>query len=346
MKAVRGQVRYLLAGVLALGVLVIGVNLAVRGEGEKPAPKKEAPLPKKEAKEPERQAAPELPDFEEMLRRLQPAVGDDQLGEMRKHLEQVRRQMALARQRLGIGGLPVFPNAPFRGGFGVPGNFAPPLMQELRLGAHLRTPSKTLEDQLDLPKAQGMVLEDVGANSAAAKAGLKAHDILLELNGKPVPSKPEGFYKLVGEIKPNTPVEAVVMRKGRKETIKGLSLPEAKEAPRVAAPDVRGVPGFRPRLPVVPRFAALGGTTTFSRVNDDFTVANQNGDDKVTVKGKIEQGKPQVATITVETGGQAKTYESLDKMPPDHKEKAKKLVEMVQKGASHTPAPRRAVEEF
>jgi S1-C subfamily serine protease len=66
--------------------------------------------------------------------------------------------------------------------------------------------------------------------SAAAAAGLKPHDILLEFAGKPVPADGPAFVKMVQEVKPGTPVEATVLRKGRKETIKGLTLPEGKNA--------------------------------------------------------------------------------------------------------------------
>src|SRR5439155_21475502 len=68
------------------------------------------------------------------------------------------------------------------------------------------------------------------ADSAAAKAGMKAHDILLEINGKVVPDDTTEFLKIMNEIKADKPVDAVVLRKGKKETLKGLSLPEAKEA--------------------------------------------------------------------------------------------------------------------
>ena len=72
------------------------------------------------------------------------------------------------------------------------------------------------------------MIAHVKAGSAAAKAGLKANDILLELNGKPKCShEPKEFVKMLQEVKANTPVDAVVLRKGKKETLKGLSLPEA-----------------------------------------------------------------------------------------------------------------------
>jgi hypothetical protein len=130
--------------------------------------------------------------------------------EMRKRLEQL--------QQLGLMQPP------------MPGGPEPRTqsVQEARLGAQLSQPSATLVDQLDLPKDQGMVLEEVGPNSPVARAGMKAQDILLELNGKPVPSKHDQFDKLLAGIEADKKVDAVVLRKGVKKTVKGLSLPEAK----------------------------------------------------------------------------------------------------------------------
>ena len=134
-----------------------------------------------------------------------------------------------------------------RGGFGGP-LMVPPGFQQAnpfarfnqghaRLGVVLEKPSPAMIDQLDLPKDQGVVLGDVTPDSAATKAGLKPHDILLELGGKPVSNDPNEFRKQVSEIKANTPVDAVILRKGKKESVKGISLPEAKaEQP--------GLPGF------------------------------------------------------------------------------------------------------
>ena len=99
---------------------------------------------------------------------------------------------------------------------------------ESRLGVRVKEPSETLVDQLDLPKGQGMVIEELSPDAAAAKAGLKTHDILLELNGKNVSNDVAEVVKMIQEIKANTPVDAVVLRKGVRETIKGISLPEAK----------------------------------------------------------------------------------------------------------------------
>ncbi len=99
------------------------------------------------------------------------------------------------------------------------------LQDDGRLGAALEIPAPILVDQLDLPRGQGLVISAVNADSAAAKAGIKANDILLELNGKAVPSEASEFAKLLEGIKAKTPVGAVVLRKGKKETIKELTLP-------------------------------------------------------------------------------------------------------------------------
>src|SRR5205823_8623631 len=99
-----------------------------------------------------------------------------------------------------------------------------------RLGATLQKPSPILAEQLDLPQKQGMVLQQVRPNSAAAKAGLKTNDILLELNGKAVSSNLNEFIKQLDEIKKDTPVDAVVMRKGKRETVKGLKLGDVPAA--------------------------------------------------------------------------------------------------------------------
>src|SRR5262245_54337885 len=126
-------------------------------------------------------------------------------------------------QRRGVGGGFAAPN--FRPGvFGGYSGFG----GHPRLGAAVEKPSPAMIDQLDLPKDQGVVIGDVTPESAAAKAGLKTHDILLELGGKAVSNDPTEFRKQIAEIKANTPVDAVVLRKGKKETVKAINLPEAK----------------------------------------------------------------------------------------------------------------------
>jgi hypothetical protein len=131
--------------------------------------------------------------------------------------DRMMKQMMDARNRAGAWGAPGMAFNPFG------------RSDRSRLGAIVESPSATLVEQLDLPKKQGLVIEDVQADSAAGKAGLKPHDILLELNGKAVSSDVSEFIRMLDDIKADKAVDAVVLRKGKRETIKGLTLPEAKK---------------------------------------------------------------------------------------------------------------------
>lgn len=135
------------------------------------------------------------------------------------------------------GGFPPEGMPPEFGGFGGQG-------QIRRLGITVSKPNETLADQLDLPKGQGLVISAVENGSAAEKAGLKAHDILLELNDKPVSSDMASLTKLLKGIKGGEESWAMVLRKGRNETIKGLKLPKSTE--------VRRGPGGQPIPPGAP----------------------------------------------------------------------------------------------
>src|SRR5262249_20258315 len=174
-----------------------------------------------------------------------------------------------------------------------------------------------------------MVVEEVGPNSAAAKAGLKAHDILLELGGKAVSSKADDFQKLLDGLASDKAIDAVVLRKGKKETIKGLKLAQASAA-RPANPGLPNLPRFGGRL-VLPNFGA-GKTISLSRSNDQFTATQRDGNRTITIKGKIVQGKAEASEITIQDGGQSNTYDSVTKVPAAHREAVKDLIQMSQGG--------------
>jgi hypothetical protein len=224
-------------GCLALAALLASPAWAAdEKKDKKEKEKKEAP--KKEQKD---DLDVPIPDLGKLLEGLGGGLDEEELKLFRQQMDRVREALKqMQKGRGGLGGLPMFP-APGRGGLGAP--MFPPLgggglpargtsVQEARLGAKLSEPTPALVDQLDLPKGQGLVLEEVGANSAAAKAGLKANDIILELNGKAVSRKKEDFEKALAEVGADKAVDVVVMRKGRKETLKGLKLPDAKAAAR------------------------------------------------------------------------------------------------------------------
>jgi C-terminal processing protease CtpA/Prc len=194
---------------LALGVVAVGPK-ALAAPADQDTPKKEEPP----AKEPRKGDADDLRKDVDQLR----ADMEKMREEMRKHMEEFRRQFP---GRLAL------PDIPFARG-GRP--------QDGRLGIMVAKPSDTLVDQLGLTKGKGLVIQDVRPDSAADKAGLKTHDVIVEWNGKPVPDEVPEFVRMIDEVKPNTPVDAVIVRKGQQQTLKGITLPDTR---RTEAPPVR-----------------------------------------------------------------------------------------------------------
>jgi len=333
-------------GLLGLSVVVAGVGLkavaapapaqAKKDEPKKDEPKKEEPK-KEEPKKDEPSKAPQLvdpfdamPDFDKLFENL-PGVNREQLKQMREEMKRAQEQMrkAMEQGRLqGAGALPFVPGARgpeemqkalerFR--FGPLGQLRGEQPREGRLGVRVEKPSDVVVDQLDLPQNQGLVVNEIKADSPASKVGLKDHDILLEVNGKAVPSNPVDFARQVSEMKANTPVDLVVLRKGKKETLKGLSLPEVKAEKPVE----------RPRLNFQFPNPFPGGKqvqTQVTRNGDEFTIVRKDGDQSITVSGKVEDGKAVPASIEIGSGKDTKKYDSLEKVPEEQRGTVKELL--------------------
>jgi len=179
--------------------------------------------------QPEQPAVPGFPNPPD-LQALLKSMMQMQQQQLQQQMEQLRKMQAAQLP----GGVP---------GFGNFGNPVGPARAETRLGVAVETPIEALVDQLDLPRGQGQVVTQVTFGGAAAKAGMQSSDILLELNGKPVTSERAEFLKAVEDLPTNTPVNALVLRKGAKKELKALTLPEMP----AAAPGAAG--GFAPPFP-------------------------------------------------------------------------------------------------
>jgi hypothetical protein len=232
---------------------------------------------------------------------------------------------------------------------------------EGRLGISVSPPGATLAAQLDLPKGRGLAIDDVRSESSAAKAGMKAHDILLEVDGKPVSSDVGEFLKYLAAIPADKVIDAVVLRRGRRETIKGLALPEPQEVRPGFGFGVRGPAGL-PGLPVggigggmfggfgagagfglpnagvfgpdgrmQPFAGAKGVMTTTFRSDDRFTTRHQEGSLVITVSGTVENGRATVSEIQVQDGQESHKYDSTDKLPDAYRDKVKRLTDLVSK---------------
>jgi beta-lactamase regulating signal transducer with metallopeptidase domain len=226
-----------------------------------------------------------------------------------------------------------------------------------RLGIRVEKPSDVIASQLDLPNGQGLVCVDVPAESTAGKIGIKPHDILLEVGGKSVPNDVQRFVAALKEIKPDTAIDIVVLRKGKKETLKGVKLPEAKEVAEAPQPfngfpnievipvpleltpfPPARVPGNTPAPPGIPVppgrgigvVAGPGETVRVEQVNDAFTVFYSRNGVKVTITGSKEgDNPPKAESIEVDDNGKTTKAESIDKLPKEYQDLAKSAMKAI-----------------
>ncbi len=80
-------------------------------------------------------------------------------------------------------------------------------------GAAFEKPSDTMRAQLEIPEGQGLVVARVDEGSDAEAAGLRRHDILLEIDGRKAASAADVKERL------GTAGSVTVLRKGRKQAL-------------------------------------------------------------------------------------------------------------------------------
>jgi hypothetical protein len=212
---------------------------------------------------------------------------------------------------------------------------------QARLGMQCQPADDICADQLDLPRGQGQIVLQVTPGGAAAKAGILANDILLELDGKPVPRDRSAFLDKVAAIRANVPIDAVVMRKGVKKTLKGLSLPvAAAHVPAGAAagqgqlPRVANRAGF-PMGPVR-RFGPRGGPMRgFGRGFElpgaagqkDFHATSEQNGVTIDVQGTVNNGTVSVNSIKITDGMKVLRPASVDEVPAAYREQVRGVIQ-------------------
>jgi len=228
--------------------------------------------------------------------------------------------------------------------FGIP-TVRPNLVQG-RLGVVLQRPTPVLFDQFNIPVTQGLVIAEVLPESAAAKAGILKHDILLAVNGSPVPSDIAAFQKEVFDMKPGAEIGATVIRRGQKESIKGIKLadarPEMQPLPLIfqqrAVPNINILP--RGGIPIIPQIIEGPGAglqlqvngveaMSVSVVNDAFTIDYAAGEMKATVKGVRANGKMTPNEITIRDGEANASAKTVDELPERYRATVNRMLDRV-----------------
>jgi serine protease Do len=112
-------------------------------------------------------------------------------------------------------------------GFAVPSNLARSIMESLRktgrvergyLGVNINQVTQEKAEAFKLPEVTGALVDQVNPGTAAAEAGLKAGDIILEFNGRKV-SSPSALRLMVAQTPPKTKTSLKVWRDGKEKTL-------------------------------------------------------------------------------------------------------------------------------
>jgi Do/DeqQ family serine protease len=112
-------------------------------------------------------------------------------------------------------------------GFAIPASMARTVMTQLIehgevrrgvLGVSVQDLNRELAQALDIEAEEGVVVAQVMEGSAAAKAGLKAGDVIVALNGQPV-RRAAGIRNRIGLLRIGEEIHLTVVRDGKKQTV-------------------------------------------------------------------------------------------------------------------------------
>jgi len=112
-------------------------------------------------------------------------------------------------------------------GFAIPINMAKNIAEQLMKGGGIErgylgvlpqdlTPE--MAEAFGLKDTKGVLIPEVSEDSAAAKAGLKHNDVIVEINGEPIESA-DAFRSKIAILKPGTEVKLTIWQDGKRKTI-------------------------------------------------------------------------------------------------------------------------------
>ena len=132
-------------------------------------------------------------------------------------------------------------------GFAIPIDMAKDILPDLKehgkairgqLGVALKPVTQDAKDQLGLTSTNGALIERVVSDSPAAKAGLKAGDVIVKFNGTAVADTKQ-LQRLVTHTRPGSDVEVSYVRDGKTQTAHA-KLSEFTDESVVASSDDKG----------------------------------------------------------------------------------------------------------
>jgi serine protease Do len=127
-------------------------------------------------------------------------------------------------------------------GFSVPVNVAKRLLPQLKtgkvirgyLGVSIRTVDKKLQEALELPAAEGAIVESVEKDRPGDKAGLKHSDVIVRVDDVPVKTNRDLIDYISGKA-PGSKVTIAFLREGKEKTAVATLATRGEDAGKPAA---------------------------------------------------------------------------------------------------------------
>jgi beta-lactamase regulating signal transducer with metallopeptidase domain len=209
-----------------------------------------------------------------------------------------------------------------------------------RLGVQVEAPSAALVAQLELPAKRGLVVANVLPDSIAAKAGIKVNDLLLEVADQEVSTDPEALAKQIADLKADAVISVVVLRKGKKETIKDIKVPALPVVsnkvwspkvvkPIAAAGPLGGPPQFTINITTQPRDTVASLSTQLAK-DGSFSASRTQNKVAVSIEGQLKDGKASVTSINIQDDGTTVTTKHLNKVPESYRDTVNGLVKLIE----------------
>jgi membrane-associated protease RseP (regulator of RpoE activity) len=120
------------------------------------------------------------------------------------------------------------------------------------LGVGIRDMRPSLAREMNVSTKTGALVTEVVDESPAEKAGITKDDIIVEFNGKPI-EEADDLMEAVRASQPGSPASVVVMRKGKKETMR-VTLEKSRTPEAIMIPEPPSLPRYHVR-------AFVGGTS-------------------------------------------------------------------------------------
>jgi membrane-associated protease RseP (regulator of RpoE activity) len=215
-----------------------------------------------------------------------------------------------------IGGLFVVPRLDVRPGPAIRGGGA-------RLGVRVEKVPAAMAKELKLPEGRGILAAEVLPGTAAEKAGLKADDVIVEIDGKPVTDDPTEFVRQVQTLKAGK-INIVYYRDGKKAELKDVPLANVERPAFPGFNPAEGVPD-----PAIPRRGgeARSSKSVSLRVTDgNFVITAEEDGVRYQIEGPAGEGKPAPNKIVIFDGRKKVESESLEKVPAEYKDRVEKIL--------------------